>query len=86
MIAALVFLAYGPTQVDLRTQSKSVDCTGATTTKPVRTGAFLPAVCSSGDVLFLIGWGSPAQIFTVANRPNTWSLQHRSGRFLHTQI
>jgi hypothetical protein len=40
------------TQVDLRTQSKSVDFSGANTTKPFKAGTVLPATCSVGEAFF----------------------------------
>lgn len=40
------------TAVDLRTQSKSVDFTNATLTKPARAGSALPPACSPGEVFF----------------------------------
>src|ERR1700733_7094653 len=40
------------TQVDLRTQSKSVDFSGAATTKPFKAGTALPATCSVGEAFF----------------------------------
>jgi len=47
--------ALAQTQVDLRTQSKSVDFTGASLTKPARSGASLPGTCSAGEMFFLNG-------------------------------
>lgn len=43
------------TKVDLRTQGKSVDFTGASLTKPARSGASLPGTCSAGEMFFLNG-------------------------------
>lgn len=43
---------YGQTAVDLRTQSKSVDFSGALSTRPVRTGPSLPATCQIGELFF----------------------------------
>lgn len=47
--------ALAQTKVDLRTQSKSVDFTGASLTKPARSGASLPGTCSAGETFFLNG-------------------------------
>jgi len=47
--------ALAQTQVDLRTQSKSVDFTAASLTKPARSGASLPSTCSAGEMFFLNG-------------------------------
>ena len=45
-------LAWGQTQIDLRTQSKSVDFSSAATTKTAKTGATLPSTCSPGEIFF----------------------------------
>jgi hypothetical protein len=54
---AILLLAGGAvltaqTQVDLRTQSKSVDFSAASETRPVKTGTVLPALCNVGDLFF----------------------------------
>ncbi len=46
---------YGQTAIDLRTQSKSVDFSGAQTTKPVRMVSPLPATCQVGELFLLSG-------------------------------
>jgi hypothetical protein len=43
---------FGQTQVDLKTQSKTVDFSTAPATKPIQTGATLPATCSVGQMFF----------------------------------
>jgi hypothetical protein len=43
--AVLAATGEGQTLVDLRTQTKSVDFSGATSTKPMQTGSSLPATC-----------------------------------------
>ncbi len=45
------------TKVDLRTQSKSVDFTGATLTKPARSASSLPGTCTAGEMFYLNGAG-----------------------------
>jgi len=55
LIAAGCGVALAQTKVDLRTQGKSVDFTGASLTKPARSGASLPGTCSSGEMFFLNG-------------------------------
>lgn len=44
---------YGQTTIDLRTQTKNVDFSGALATRPVKTGPTLPAQCSIGQMFFL---------------------------------
>jgi hypothetical protein len=42
------------TQVDLRTQSKSVDFQAAPYTKPFKSGSALPGTCTQGELFFLL--------------------------------
>jgi len=41
------------TQIDLRTQGKDVDFSGASATKPIQTGSSLPSACNVGQLFFL---------------------------------
>jgi hypothetical protein len=45
--------ALAQTKVDLRTQGKSIDFTGASLTKPARSAASLPGTCSAGELFYL---------------------------------
>ncbi len=45
------------TKADLRTQSKSIDFTGATLTKPARSATSLPGTCTTGEMFYLNGAG-----------------------------
>jgi hypothetical protein len=45
--------ALAQTKTDLRTQSKSIDFTGASLTKPARSAASLPGTCSAGELFYL---------------------------------
>ena len=45
--------AMAQTQVDLRTQSKSVDFSAASLTRPARTGTTLPGTCLAGEMFYL---------------------------------
>ncbi len=71
-------VAVGQTQVDLRTQSKSVDFTAASSTKPLSTGTMLPAVCSIGQMFFLSN-GTAGQNLYGCVTTNTWSLESSGG-------
>jgi len=59
------------TQVDLRTQSKSVDFQGASMTRPIRTSATLPATCSVNEVLLLTTAAAGSNIY-VCLTANNW--------------
>ena len=62
---------FAQTQVDLRTQSKTVDFSAAPATKPLQTGASLPATCTIGQMFFNTSASSGQNVFgCVAN--NTW--------------
>ncbi len=60
--------ALAQTKVDLRTQSKSVDFTGASLTKPARSAATLPSTCSAGEMFYL----SSGALYTCSST-NNWA-------------
>jgi uncharacterized protein YdbL (DUF1318 family) len=62
------------TKIDLRTQAKAVDFSGAGTTKPSKTGTVLPAACSVGET-FLNTAAPAGQNFYACTSANVWSLQ-----------
>lgn len=72
LLAAIAF-ADGQTQVDLATQSKDVDFSGAIFTKPAKTGTSIPATCSLGEAFFKTNV-TPGQNLYGCTSPNTWSL------------
>jgi len=75
VVAWLSKLVYGqPTQVDLRTQSKGVDFSGANTTKSFKTGTVLPATCSVGEAFFQTNAAAGLNFYGCTG-VNTWTLQ-----------
>src|SRR3984885_6340940 len=62
------------TLVDLRTQSKSVDFTGASTTKPMKTGSILPAACGVGEAFFQTNAPAGWNLYLCTSQ-NSWTLQ-----------
>ncbi|HTW66205.1 MAG TPA: collagen-like protein [Bryobacteraceae bacterium] len=71
--AWLVGMLHAQTLVDLRTQSKSVDFSGADTTKPFKSGTVLPATCSVGEAFFQTN--APAGLNLYAcTAVNSWTL------------
>src|SRR3984885_9272341 len=62
------------TLVDLRTQSKSVDFTGASTTKPMKTGSILPAACGVGEAFFQTNAPAGSNLYLCTSQ-NSWTLQ-----------
>jgi hypothetical protein len=74
VMAAVVGCGMAQTQVDLRTQTKSVDFSAATSTKPMQTGTSLPATCSIG-AMFLNSSAPAGQNVYACTAVNAWTLQ-----------
>ncbi len=77
----LIFAAHGAksqTQVDLRTQSKSVDFSRAASTLPVQTGTALPGSCALGALYFLTNAPAGANLYACV-AANSWSLETGGG-------
>jgi hypothetical protein len=72
------YTLHAQTLVDLRTQSKSVDFTAASTTKPMKTGTALPAACGVGEAFFQTN--APAgSNFYLCTSQNSWTLESGTG-------
>src|SRR5260370_25781107 len=75
---ALLAIAAGhssaQTQVDLRTQSKSVDFSAASSTKVFQSGAILPATCALGQTFFKTNATAGANYYACTST-NTWTLE-----------
>jgi hypothetical protein len=67
----------GQTLVDLRTQSKSVDFSAATSTKPMQTGSTLPSTCAVGQFFFLTTALAGSNVY-ACDAINTWSVEGNS--------
>jgi hypothetical protein len=65
------------TLVDLRTQSKSVDFSGAGSTKPMQTGSSLPATCAIGQFFFLTTAAAGSNVY-ACSAANTWTVEGNS--------
>jgi len=65
---------HAQTAVDLRTQSKSVDFSGASSTKPAKVGTTLPAVCVAGEAFFKLD-AAPGRNWYGCSEANAWVLQ-----------
>ena len=72
MMAAAAAGLVAQTKVDLRTQSKSVDFSAASLTKPVRTGTSLPAVCSASEMFYLTNATAGYNIY-YCTASNIWT-------------
>jgi len=67
-----LFSLAAQTSVDLRTQSKNVDFSGATSTKPAKTGTSLPSTCSTGEVFFRTSVPAGSNLYGCT-ATNTWT-------------
>jgi hypothetical protein len=62
------------TQVDLRTQSKSIDFSGAASTKPFQAGTVLPGACSPSQVFFKTNATAGANLYGCTSA-NIWTAE-----------
>jgi hypothetical protein len=74
LAVATIAMCQAQTRVDLRTQSKSIDFSSASSTKPSQTGSSLPATCSGGQT-FLNTTAQPGQNWYVCTAANVWTVQ-----------
>jgi len=68
----LAAAAWSQTAIDLRTQTKDVDFSSASSTKPIKTGTSLPGTCTSGAV-FLNLAATAGQNIYLCTAANTWT-------------
>ena len=76
-VAIMSCHALGQTQVDLQKQGRNVDFSLASTTKPVKIGTQLPAVCAVGE-LFLKLDAQPGGNLYACTTQNAWIAQAQS--------
>lgn len=62
---------WAQTSIDLRTQGKNIDFSGAAFTRPVKTGTVLPAACQTGELYFRTS-DTPGQNLWACVGTNTW--------------
>ena len=80
-LLVLIYFAGGlsaQTQIDLRTQTKDVDFSGAISTTPWKVGTVLPAACSVGQVFFNTTAASGQNIY-LCTALNSWTATLGSG-------
>jgi hypothetical protein len=71
---AAMAMCQAQTRIDLRTQSKSIDSSSASSTKPSQTGSSLPATCTVGQT-YLNTSAQPGQNWYVCTAANVWTAQ-----------
>jgi hypothetical protein len=74
LFAAAIIAATAQTRVDLRTQSRNVDFSAASSTKPSKTGTTLPTTCSVGET-FLKTDAAAGNNLYACTQANTWTVQ-----------
>src|SRR5271165_4530957 len=67
-------MVFGQTQVDLRTQSKSIDFSAANSTRPFKSGTLLPSICQVGEMFFKTDAPSGANLYGCTAL-NSWTVQ-----------
>ena len=65
-------VALGQTAIDLSSQSKNVDFSAATFTRPVKAGSSLPASCATGELFFLTPATAGKNLY-ICSAAGTWS-------------
>ncbi len=74
MAAALAGGGWAQTQIDLRTQAKSVNFSAASFTMPSQTGPVLPATCQVGAT-FILTSTLAGQNWYICTSANQWTVQ-----------
>lgn len=72
-LLAAIAISDGQTQIDLATQSKRVDFSGALSTRPAKSGTTIPPSCILGEAFFKTN-ASPGQNVYGCTSANTWTL------------
>lgn len=70
-LAAAGSCGYAQTLINLQNQSKAVDFANSNSTRPVKTGTVLPAVCSAGELYFKRD-AAPGQNLYGCTSTNVW--------------
>ena len=78
LLTAAASLGWAQTKVDLRTQSKSVDFSAATTTKPLKTGTVLPVTCGLGELFYKTDAAAGVNLYGCT-ATNSWTQEGGSG-------
>jgi hypothetical protein len=72
--AAMSGAARGQTQIDLRTQGKSIDFSSAARTRPSKTGTLVPAACTIGETFVKTDAAAGKNLY-VCTDVNVWTVQ-----------
>lgn len=83
LLAAVWNCAFAQTAVDLRSQARNVDFSGANYTKPFKAGSILPVSCSVGESFFKTDAPAGSNLYLCTSQ-NTWTAQSVSGAYAPT--
>lgn len=78
MLLATAVAAWPQTRLDLRTQTKNVDFSGALSTRPIKVGTAIPAVCTAGELYFKSDAPAGSNLFGCT-ATNTWTVMSAAG-------
>jgi hypothetical protein len=67
-------MSYSQTQVDIRSQGRNFDLSGANSTKPLKTGTALPAQCTTGEMFFKVDAPAGQNVYGCT-ATNTWTAE-----------
>ena len=75
LIAIFAGTSYGQlTQVDLRLQSRNIDFSGASATKPFKSGTGLPGTCAQGEMYYRLDAAAGMNVYGCTTT-NSWTLE-----------
>jgi hypothetical protein len=77
-VISFLGLAWGQTQVDLQSQSKNVDFSAASATRPIKTGTVLPGTCATGALFYSTSAAAGSNLFGCT-ATNIWTLETGGG-------
>src|SRR5260370_19957456 len=75
--ASCAGILWGQAMVDLRTQSKRIDFSGANATKPFKSGTVLPSICAVGEIFYKLDATAGANLYGCTSA-NAWTLEQSS--------
>lgn len=74
LVIGLSGASQAQTAVDLRTQSRNVDFSGAASTKPFKTGTALPSKCAVGETFFKTDAPAGQGLYACGPEADNWVL------------
>jgi hypothetical protein len=72
LVSAILDFGHGQTRVDLSRQTRNIDFSSASSSKPFKTGVSIPATCSQGETFFKSD-ALPGTNLYLCVSTNTWS-------------